>query len=74
MMVGYSNYQLRQPQFQKNHYSKFYSKKQFKTVQIKIKEVLKPSAFQDKYIAEVFRLNAQKTDGKILLNLQSYQL
>ena len=74
MMVGYANYQLRHPQFQKNHFSKFHSEKQFETVQIKIKEVLKPSAFQDKYIAEVFQLNAQKTDGKILLNLQKDSL
>ena len=72
--IGYANFQLRHPQFQKNHYSKFYSEKQFETVQIKIKEVLKPSPFQDKYISEVFQLNAQKTDGKILVNYQKDSL
>ncbi len=72
--IGYTNFQLRQPQFQQNHYSKFNAENQFEILQVKIKEVLKPSPFQDKYIAEVFQLNAQKVEGKILLNFQKDSL
>jgi competence protein ComEC len=72
--IGFVNFQFQQPQFQQNHYSKFYTENQFETIQVKIKEVLKPSPFQDKYIAEVFQLNSQKTEGKILLNIQKDSL
>lgn len=68
MILGYTNYQLIQPQHQKLHYSKFYTEEKSEILQILIKEVLKPSSFQDKYIGEVIQLNTNKTEGKILLN------
>jgi competence protein ComEC len=40
------------------------------TITFKIREVLKPSAYYDKYVIEVLDINSKKVSGKSLLNLQ----
>ncbi|MEZ4817493.1 MAG: ComEC/Rec2 family competence protein [Flavobacteriaceae bacterium] len=68
--IGYVNFQLQQPHFQRNHYSIYISDYNLNVIQLKIKEVLKPSSFQEKYIAEIFQIDSIKTKGKVILQLQ----
>lgn len=68
--IGFVNFQLQQPQFQRHHYLKHAVEKPNVLIQLKIKELLKPSSFQEKYIAEIFQIDTLKTKGKVLLNLQ----
>lgn len=68
--MGAINYSLRLPEFQPNHYSKTIVVNAPQTLQLKIKEVLKPDLFNQKYIAEVAVLDGKKTSGRVLLNVQ----
>jgi len=72
--VGYFNYQIRLPKFQKSHYSYFISEEKEEILQIKIVEVLKPDNYNTKYIAEVFAIKNLKTQGKILVNIKKDSL
>lgn len=66
-LLGYTVYQLHQPEFQKEHYSHFLQENTPQILQLKIKEVLKPDAYNQKYYAEIRTVNSEKTLGKILL-------
>ncbi len=55
----------------KHHYSKVvnFSDENPVTALITIESVLKPTAYYDKYEAEVYQLNGKKSIGKILVNI-----
>jgi len=48
-----------------NHYSKIENEKNW---HLKIREVLKPASFSNRYLADVIALNEKKASGKILLS------
>lgn len=55
-----------------NHYSKLISveKDAFETVTFRIREVLKPGNYYDKYVIDVLKINDETVSGKSLLNIQ----
>lgn len=55
-----------------NHYSKFISveKDSLETVTFRIREVLKPGNYYDKYVIDLLRINDETVSGKSLLNIQ----
>ena len=69
-LIGFLNYQIRLPKFQKKHFTHYYSQGQPDLLEVTIKEVLKPSQFDTKYLAEVWAVNEQLTRGKLLLQLK----
>ena len=73
-IIGFTNYQIRLPQFQKDHYSKFYRDQESKLIQAKVIEVLKADHFYTKYIVEVQAFNGEKTRGNLLLRLRKDSL
>ena len=56
-----------------NHYSNqiFAEKDSVKTITFRIREALKPSAFYDKYIVDVLKIDSLKVSGKTLLNIET---
>jgi competence protein ComEC len=63
------------PEFHQSHYSNKLSKAKLlnnnqKTIQLKIKEILKPDRFSIKYIGEVLAINNIASSGLILVNLK----
>lgn len=72
--IGVVNYQLRLPEFQKQHYSHVTSEKTPVLLQLKVLEELKPDNYYTKYIATVQASEAVKTTGKILLQLKKDSL
>lgn len=57
----------------KNHYSKIISIENdtSRLVTFKIREVLKPTAYHDKYVVDILKLDDQAVSGKLLLNVQN---
>ena len=55
-----------------NHYSKFISveKDSLETVTFRIREVLKPGNYYDKYVIDLLKINDETVSGKSLLNIQ----
>lgn len=68
-LIGYLVFQMRNPEFQKNHYSHSITLEHSYLIQIKISENLKPDIFNDKYFANVQAINGRLSKGKILLNV-----
>lgn len=67
--IGFVNFQLHQPTFQQYHFEKFNSRTNTQVIHLKIKEVLKPSIYQDKYIAKVEAVDSNFTKGLVLVNI-----
>ena len=65
--IGVLSVTLSQPKHQKNHYTQFPSKGN-RTWHIKIREVLKPSFFSNRYVASIQRMDSLMVWGKIVLN------
>ncbi|WOD44381.1 ComEC/Rec2 family competence protein [Hwangdonia lutea] len=55
-----------------NHYSKFISveKDSLETVTFRIREVLKPGNYYDKYVIDILKIKDETVSGKSLLNIQ----
>ena len=55
----------------KNHYSKIILNEndQVHVVAFKIKEILKPGKYHNKYVAQIIKINEQEAQGKLLLNI-----
>jgi len=70
--IGMLTYQLHDQKDFKNHYTQHIepSKDSIETITFRIREVLKPGAFYDKYIIDILKINNQKLIGKTLLNVQ----
>ncbi|MBT0606560.1 ComEC/Rec2 family competence protein [Aequorivita echinoideorum] len=64
--LGYFSYQIRLPQFQKNHYSKCISENKSEFIQLKIEQQLKPDNYNHKYIAKVLKVGKTRSQGKVL--------
>lgn len=68
--IGVVNYQLRLPSFQPEHYTHAPSEKESTIIQLQIKEILKPDAYNTKYSARVLLLDSNNVTGFILLSLR----
>lgn len=68
--IGFGSYQLRTPRFQPKHYSHAITERQSYVLQLKIKEILKPGRYHNKYIVAVKALNDIPVQGKLLLSIQ----
>lgn len=66
--IGTLSYALWQPKNQKNHYT-HYSNSSNTVFTLKIREVLKPNTFNQRYIALVKERDGHRSSGKIVLNL-----
>ena len=55
-----------------NHYSKHISieKDELETITFRIREVLKPGNYYDKYVIDILKINDETVSGKSLLNIQ----
>jgi competence protein ComEC len=71
-VIGIASVSLQNVRFQKNHYSHHISTKN--TVVLSIEKRLKSNLYYDKYEAIVQQINQQKTNGKIVLNIQKDSL
>ena len=56
----------------KNHYSKVISTKNdiSQLITFKVREALKPTAYHNKYVVDILKLDQQSVSGKLLLNVQ----
>lgn len=56
----------------KNHYSNYISEdlNDLHTVTFRIREILKPGNYYDKYVIDIFKIDDTKASGKTLLNIQ----
>ncbi|WP_411028880.1 ComEC/Rec2 family competence protein [Spongiimicrobium sp. 3-5] len=68
--IGVLSISLSQPKNQENHYTHKASSG-IHVWHVKIREVLKPTPFSDKYTAELMGFETQRVSGKILLNVKS---
>lgn len=78
-LIGYVNHQIRLPEFQQSHYSNKITNTELlnsnqKTIQLKIKEVLKSDKYNTKYIAQVLAIKEVASSGLILVNLKKDSL
>ena len=71
--LGYVLHKRTLPKNITNHYTEL-DQKQYGTVFLEIKEVLKPTSYQDKYIAQVLSIGNQNTTGLLLLNINKDSL
>ena len=67
-LLGFGSAQLHQPRNQDLHYSNLLPSEEISLV-ASLTEKLKPSQFENKYLAEVKQVNGKKSFGKILLLL-----
>lgn len=68
--IGFSNYQLRSPEYQKQHYTQFESSAKKQLIQIKITEVLSENSFNHRYEAQVLQLDSHSVKGKVLFSVK----
>ncbi len=66
--IGILSYSIWKPQNWNSHYSN-YEINEVNTFKLKIREVLKPNEFSNRYLAQIKETNGHKTSGKIVLNL-----
>lgn len=59
-----------------NHYLQYQNNDQkvSQNISIEIKEILKPGIYHDKYIANIFKINTNRSTGLILLNIDKDSL
>lgn len=69
--IGMVSYQIRLPQFQANHYSHSIEVEHSYLIQGKIKEILKPDSFNNKYLVEILAVNSSARKGKILMSISN---
>lgn len=65
-LLGIVTVQLHQPENQYRHYSNLIPEPE-PAIVVNIIEVLKPDLYRNRYIAEVLKVNASRTHGKLLL-------
>ena len=69
-VIGFANYQLHRPAYQKQHYSLVHSPPGAHLIQLKITEVLSENQFNHRYEAQVLQLDSQQVKGKILFSVK----
>jgi competence protein ComEC len=74
--IGVLTTNLHNEKYFKNHYTKSLSsdKDSLKTITFRIREVLKPGTYYDKYIIDLLEVDSYKVSGKSLLNIEKNTL
>ncbi|RSK41942.1 ComEC/Rec2 family competence protein [Mangrovimonas spongiae] len=74
--LGVATVNFHNEKISQNHYTHFTNTNNTKasTITFKIREVLKPGTYYDKYIVEVLSINSQSVIGKLLLNVEKDSL
>lgn len=67
LFVGIATISLRDVSQQKTHYSHFITDKH--TVVLQINKVLKPTAYHNKYYANILQIDKHNSTGKVVLNI-----
>ena len=73
-VIGFANYQIRLPKFQKDHYSNFLANQELELIQVKVIEVLKADRYYTKYIVDVQAIDGTRTSGNLLFRLRKDSL
>ncbi|OBX24211.1 competence protein ComEC [Gelidibacter algens] len=75
-VIGILTYQLHDQKTFKTHYTQHIdpAKDSIETITFRIREVLKPSAYHNKYSVDILKINNQSLSGKTLLNVQKDSL
>ncbi|WP_299396452.1 ComEC/Rec2 family competence protein [uncultured Gelidibacter sp.] len=74
--VGILTFQIHDQKTFKTHYTQHVHPTQdtIETITFRIREVLKPTAYHDKYVVDILKVNNQVLSGKTLLNVQKDSL
>lgn len=74
--IGMLTYGLHNQKKFKTHYTQHIdpAKDTIATITFRIREVLKPGVYHDKYIVDILQINSQSFSGKTLLNVQKDSL
>lgn len=72
--IGYLSYQIRQPQFQSDHYLHSVTEQKSYLIHVKIKEVLNSNQYDDKFIATVFAVDSSSKTGNLLVSIKKGSL
>jgi competence protein ComEC len=75
-VIGTLTHQLHDQKLFKTHYTQHIdpAKDSIATITFRIREVLKPGAFHNKYMVDILNINNQSLSGKTLLNVQKDSL
>ncbi|TDU42937.1 competence protein ComEC [Gelidibacter sediminis] len=68
--IGVLTYQLHDQKSFKTHYTQHIDPSKDSTLTFRIREVLKPTAYHEKYIIDILEVNHQRLSGKTLLNVK----
>lgn len=74
MLLGGWAYQLHRPENQKGHYSTFVKTGMPSTLVLEVREVLKPNAFENRYVMNVNKIDDAASFGKLLVSLPKNNL
>uniref|UniRef100_UPI00404B3AF8 ComEC/Rec2 family competence protein n=3 Tax=Gelidibacter sp. TaxID=2018083 RepID=UPI00404B3AF8 len=74
IFIGILVVNLHNQKLYKNHYTNKADIEKVATVLFRIREVLKPNAYYDKYIVDVLKIDDTQVSGKLLLNVQKDSL
>jgi competence protein ComEC len=74
IFIGILVVNLHNQKLYKNHYTNKADIEKEATVLFRIREVLKPNAYYDKYIVDVLKIDDTQVSGKLLLNVQKDSL
>lgn len=72
--IGVLNYQIHDQKSFRQHYTNHLDSNALETITFRIREVLKPGTYHDKYVVDVLDINSQPRVGKVLLNVQKDSL
>ncbi|MEM7085091.1 MAG: ComEC/Rec2 family competence protein [Bacteroidota bacterium] len=69
-VIGFSNYQLSRPEYQKQHYVHINSMVGPQLIQLKITEILSENHFNHRYEAQLLQLDSTLAKGKVLFSVE----
>ncbi|WP_299119887.1 ComEC/Rec2 family competence protein [uncultured Winogradskyella sp.] len=72
--VGMSSYGIQNEKLQSYHYTNLNPSENYNSISFKIRERLKPDAYNDKYIVSVNSFNNKSASGKLLINIRKDSL
>ena len=70
IFIGINAYHIKNEKLQLHHYTNSDLTKPINHITFKIKERLKPDAYNDKYLASIISFNDQETSGQLMVNIK----
>ncbi|WP_369997193.1 ComEC/Rec2 family competence protein [Winogradskyella sp.] len=68
--IGINAYNIQNEKLQPHHYTNINASDAFRSITFKVKERLKPDAYNDKYIVSVLSIDDTSASGKLLINVK----